>query len=390
MKRLLFIFLYVLAALGIAFSVLLFSKWQLINGVFVLIASIFLMPCVCMRILRRSWKFRWQFLVFWFGFLLLGSIDYPATPIHFPSSNNKKQNVPSPTEIVTVSPVIPIPTRGVTVSPTDKPTATPTPTPVKETPFLSVICLDVGQGDATLFCFHGEDGSDRYLMNDGGDRGTSSFVVARLKKLGVERLDAIVCSHYDADHTYGLIGCVEALSDRNTTVFCPDYVADTYTYTSFRNHVENCGLAVVHPQTGDSFSFGECKITFVGPKTYSEKENNNSLAFLLTYQGVTFLFTGDAEGEEERDIVDGGLVGTVDVYHVGHHGSYSASSAYLLNAVKPRYSIISVGANNDYEHPHNVTLNRLQQCGSEVLRTDLRGEIVFTVTSEGLSVSTEK
>lgn len=401
MRRLLFGLMYFCSILGFLVAVWMFSKWELINGAFVLILSILLMPCVSTRLLRKTWKFRWQFIVLWFGFLLLASIDYPATPIELPRKSSRSVSVettpgvtPSdrkiePAEIVlTVTNIV---TPSLAPSPSVAPTLTPTPVPVKEEPFLMVTCLDVGQGDASLFQFHCEDGTDRYMMIDGGDRGTSSFVVARLKKLGVGRLDVIVATHYDADHTFGLIGCIEALADEHTTVYCPDYVADTYTYTSFQNHLIDGGMRVVHPDVGDSFSFGDCSVMVVGPNGISAIENNNSIALYITYEGVSFLFTGDAESAEEMDIVDSGLVSTVDVYHVGHHGSYSASSQYLLNAIKPRYSIISVGEGNDYEHPHNVTLKRLQECGTTVMRTDLNGEIVFKVTAEDrLTISKEK
>ena len=91
-----------------------------------------------------------------------------------------------------------------------------------------------------------------------------------------------------------------------------------------------------------------------------------------------FLFTGDAEAEEEEEIADGGSLQEVDVYKTGHHGSRTASSEKLLEAVSPEYAVISCGEGNTYGHPHAETLNSLRAMGVQVFRTDEQGSIVLS------------
>ena len=112
---------------------------------------------------------------------------------------------------------------------------------------------------------------------------------------------------------------------------------------------------------------------------YSRKEyedaNNNSISIILQYGDRRFLFTGDAEEEEEQDIVNAGISIDCDVYKAGHHGSRTSSSEELLNAASPAFVVISCGEGNSYGHPHARTLNEFRQRGIQVFRTDEQGTI---------------
>ena len=102
---------------------------------------------------------------------------------------------------------------------------------------------------------------------------------------------------------------------------------------------------------------------------------------MVTYGKNKFLFTGDAEREEEKDILSQGADLDADVLKVGHHGSSNASSYMFLRAVMPEYTVISVGADNSYGHPSDACLSRLRDAGTLVCRTDLQGDI--NVKSDG-------
>lgn len=91
--------------------------------------------------------------------------------------------------------------------------------------------LDVEQGTSVLVNCDGH-----WLLYDGGNSGTSSYVVAYLKKQGVKKLDYIIASHFDADHISGLIGALNVFECE--TVLSPDYEADTKIYNSFDNMVK--------------------------------------------------------------------------------------------------------------------------------------------------------
>ena len=89
--------------------------------------------------------------------------------------------------------------------------------------------------------------------------------------------------------------------------------------------------------------------------------------------------------ESEQEMLSKGYNLKSDVLKVGHHGSSTATSPNFLNAVSPNYAVISVGAGNDYGHPHPVTLQKLAAAGVKVYRTDLNGTI--TVTSDGSNLT---
>ena len=93
---------------------------------------------------------------------------------------------------------------------------------------------------------------------------------------------------------------------------------------------------------------------------------------------------GDAETPVEKGLLLSGEILASDVVKIGHHGSESSSSAAFLNVVLPHYAVISVGKDNDYNHPSNTVLERLAKVKAQVLRTDLRGTIVLS--SDGSEV----
>ncbi len=259
---------------------------------------------------------------------------------------------------------------------------------------LSVICLDVGQGDATLLLHTDKNGDSHAMMIDGGGRKTSSFVVARLERLGVTHLENMVCTHYDADHSFGLIGCYVKYADEKTTVFCPDYVADTEAYKKFVQRLDEGIVTVRHPEPGDTIPFGDCDIRVLGPVNRDDaSENNLSIVLLVSLDGVSFYFPGDCEERAERAILDANLLPQdgVTVYHAAHHGSYSGSCRELMELLRPEYTVVSVGQDNAYGHPHDVFLERIAESGCDnVFRTDRNGEVVFTVSEGKLSVTTER
>jgi competence protein ComEC len=105
--------------------------------------------------------------------------------------------------------------------------------------------------------------------------------------------------------------------------------------------------------------------------------NTTSIVLLLTYGETLILLTGDAPINEENEILDD-IFESVDVLKVAHHGSVTSTSGSFLEAVAPRYAVISVGEGNDYGHPHPATLERLRSRGISAFRTDLDGDILIT------------
>lgn len=262
-------------------------------------------------------------------------------------------------------------------------TATPTPeqneTTIPEGSSFAVHFIDVGQGDAALVLC-----DDMSMLIDGGKSTVSDTIYTYLNKQGITYLDYIVCSHADEDHVGGLSGALSAVSVG--TVYAPETEADTKAYQNFKRKTQEQGLEIQHLEHGSSFPFGSSTVQALGPIHENTSERNNtSIVLKIRYGDTAFLFTGDAEFDEEHDILEQGYDLSADVLKVSHHGSAGATSYRFLREVLPRYAVISVGKNNTYGHPTEKVLSLLRDAETKVFRTDLQGDII--ATSDGRNVT---
>lgn len=245
---------------------------------------------------------------------------------------------------------------------------------------LEVHYIDVGQGDATLI----KCGSHAMLI-DGGNNNKGTTVQLYLKKQGVESLDYVIGTHPDADHIGGLDVIVYKYNC--DTVIMPDYEKDTKTYQELVDVIHDKNMKITYPVVGEQYALGEAKFTIIAPNSnsYGGNANDYSVAILLEYGKNRFLFTGDAEEASEMEMLSNGIELSADVYKVAHHGSRSASTQEFLNAVHPKYAVISCGEGNSYGHPHAEVLNRLRSMGVEVFRTDEQGSIIASSDGENIN-----
>ncbi len=242
---------------------------------------------------------------------------------------------------------------------------------------LTITCLDVGQGDATLVQTPG----GRTLLFDGGENGRgNSVILPFLQAAGIDTLDWIVASHYHSDHVGGLdevmaqIPVREAVLDRGWTY-------TTATYTSYAAAAGAKRQTLVPGQVidmGDGVTVTCVALngngTLPSPYSNSNYENEYDVCLKVEYGGFDFCQAGDltgdpASGSKDIETSVGALVGDVDVYQVNHHGSYTSSVAAFLTALQAEVAVISVG-NNSYGHPHQVVLDRLATYGSFVYQTE--------------------
>lgn len=245
---------------------------------------------------------------------------------------------------------------------------------------LEIHFIDVGQGDAILL----KCGGQAMLIDAGGnDKGT--LVQNYIQKQDIQKLDYVISTHPDSDHCGGLD--VVLYKFDCGTIIMPEYTKATNTCRDVIDTLKAKGYSPTLPAAGTSYPFGGASFTILAPLQTADEANNNSVAIMLEHGEKRFLFTGDAEAEEENDIISSGLLADCDVYKAGHHGSRSSSSAALLDAVTPEYCVISCGENNSYGHPHAETLNNLRIRGIKVFRTDEQGSIVCTSDGKSLAWS---
>ncbi|WP_051286774.1 ComEC/Rec2 family competence protein [Paenibacillus taiwanensis] len=251
---------------------------------------------------------------------------------------------------------------------------------------LEVHFFDVGQGDSTLVVTP----SGETILIDAGQNNKGELVVDYLKELGIDRLDAVIATHPDADHIGGLDIVVNKLDVKS--VYAPRVAHTTQTYKDFLNAVKHKGLTIKAARSGTSLPLSDgVTASFAAPvNSYGDHFNEWSAVLRLEYGNTSFLFTGDAEQESEADMLASGFKLAADVLKVGHHGSRTSSSQAFLHAVKPRYAVISAGTGNKYGHPHDVILKRLAKAGASVYRTDKQGSVVAYSNGHEIWMTTDK
>ena len=244
---------------------------------------------------------------------------------------------------------------------------------------VAVHFIDVGQADCILV----QDGEDTLLI-DVGNRNDDVIVTQYLDGLGIEQIDYFVATHPHEDH----IGCAATILRLYDVDVMIKSEADNTTscYKSMMEQAEESGTKIEIASPGETYSLGDGEFQILGPISADNTElNNNSVVIRYQYGNTSFLFTGDAEREEELEILDAGYEVEADVLKVGHHGSSSSTTYPWLRAVAPQYAVIMCGKDNEYGHPHEETLSKLRDADVQTYRTDKNGTIVFITDGTSLT-----
>lgn len=246
--------------------------------------------------------------------------------------------------------------------------------------------IDVGQGDSILIYSNGYS-----ALIDTGLSDSSAEVCTALESCDIDKLDVLLITHLDSDHT-GSVGTVTEIYGADNLIL-PEISVESEglneAHLAMENVAENGGNIYTAVQ-GMNFNIGEFELTVLAAFPEMKSENDRSVITVAEIDGIKFLLMGDIESKAENALLKENLDLKCDVLKVGHHGSATSSKEKFLKAVRPRYAAISVGKDNGFGHPHSEVLSTLEYIGAKLYRTDLDGDITFYVENKKIIPKTEK
>lgn len=248
---------------------------------------------------------------------------------------------------------------------------------------LKVHFLDVGQGDSIFI----ELPTNETILIDASIKDASNKIINYLREENVSKIDYVFATHPHSDHIGGMSAVIKTFDIGQ--IYMPKAVTTTKTYENLLLTIKDKNLKIKAAKAGNTIiDTDDLKLVVLAPNQDSyESLNNYSIVLKLTYKEKSFLFMGDAETLSEKEIT-GDI--QADVLKVGHHGSRTSTSQAFLNKVNPSYAVISVGLNNDYKHPHQEVIDRLEKKNIKIYRTDQNGDIIFTTDGYNIDVKVEK
>ena len=242
-----------------------------------------------------------------------------------------------------------------------------------------VTALDVGQGSALLI-----ETDQRAWLYDAGPRYSSDsdagerVILPYLRHRGIGRLDGMIVSHLDNDHSGGAASVMRGVTvDRVISS-----IASGHPALGARNDVERC-------QSGMQWSSGSLAFNVVhpAPADYAAKRATNSMScvILVTSDSIRLLFTGDVPLADEAALLQREPALRANWLAVPHHGSRSSSSAPLLASLGATSAVAQAGYRNRFGHPHFEVVARYQAMMIEFFRTDHAGALQWRFARDGRS-----
>lgn len=254
---------------------------------------------------------------------------------------------------------------------------------------LQITFLDVGQGDG--ICMELPDG--RVYLMDGGSSDVSKVgnyrLVPFLKAKGIRKIDAVFLSHGDTDHINGI---AELLEEKQISIdcVCLPAGAEQEEFAEIKDLARARNISVRTIQAGDFWENNGTRFLCLNPADVTESGNAASVVLYMEYQNFSMLLTGDLEGEGEKSVaalLRSNAITGISVLKVAHHGSKNSTKEEFLRQCSPAVAVISCGERNTYGHPHKETLERLNDMGTAVYRTDCSGAVQITVVGNRMKVT---
>ena len=256
--------------------------------------------------------------------------------------------------------------------------------------------IDVGQGDSTLI----QTIEGKNILIDGGGSEFGNFDVGEsillpyLLDRRITAIDYLMISHFDSDHIGGIFSIIEHLKVKN--IIISKQGENSENLKKFYEIVKEKNAKILIVKKGDVIKIDKYSyFEILFPEDNLIKENvlnNNSIVARFNSLDFSMLFTGDIEEIAEKRLCE--LYSGTDklealVLKVAHHGSKTSSTNEFLEMVKPKLALVGVGKNNNFGHPNEGVIERLENMSCKIYRTDNCGEIEIKINKRELQIHTK-
>lgn len=234
--------------------------------------------------------------------------------------------------------------------------------------------LNVGQGDAILIT-----SGDRQVLVDGGPDNSALSEIGRIMPTGDRTIDLVILTHPHADHVTGLFSVLERYRVNEILATFVEY--DSSLNREWLKAVSQSGARLNYVDPADDYRFNNLYIDTLLPLTSSAQSadiNDDSIILRVGGDRSSVLLMGDAGFAVEDSLLNIYPGISADILKVGHHGSRYGSSLNFLQRLNLASAVISVGPNS-YGHPAPDTIDRLNQVGAKLYRTDQSNTVQFNL-----------
>ena len=252
---------------------------------------------------------------------------------------------------------------------------------------LEVHFIDVGQGDCTLLLC-----GEAAVLVDGGECEYGRDIINYCRHHGVEKLDLLVATHRHSDHIGSLRFVIDQMQvDEVLINSCGSSSnIDSYDYCEFNSALTMNNITATLAENASVYQYDDLVVDVMTVMADSTEENDSSVILRCEYENSSVLLTGDIGEEAELQLLADNAGLDCDLLKVAHHGSKHSLCSAFLETVTPRIAVISCGEDNPYGHPHEAVLQRLQNVGSAVYRTDLTGTVAFSCKNNSIELISDR
>lgn len=254
----------------------------------------------------------------------------------------------------------------------------------EQQPNMEVHFIDVGQGDSILI----ETPANKTILIDGGTPESGKKIVDFFKKEDLNKIDLLVVTHPDIDHIGGLSKVMKTVKIEK--ILDSGKLYTTNTYRKYISQIAKYQIPVEIAKKDQMIKLDpalEIRVL----NTYEPFRSNNasSIALKVTYNKMDFLFMGDLEKEQEKELMKLENLQS-EILKVAHHGSRTSTSLEFLEKVMPDVAILTYSKQNDYGHPVERVIQNLFKVNALIFSTAVFGNITISTNGTDYYIWTEK